>query len=87
MESRESRNIESAWQKQKEILRQRFNRLTEQDLNFDYHRRTEMMGKLAHKLGMTTRNIEQIIDGDLKEQSDEDMDVYKSAGMVPDYCT
>jgi hypothetical protein len=68
MESRKSKNTETGWETQKAILRERFNRLTEQDLNFDYHRRIEMIGKLAHKLGMTTKDIHGIIEGSLKEQ-------------------
>jgi hypothetical protein len=61
MDSSEPEKILSKWQQQKEILREKFKRLSDQDLNFEEHRKAEMMGRLAHKLGMTTREIERII--------------------------
>jgi hypothetical protein len=62
MESTQPGNVLSEWQKQKAILKEKFKRLTEEDLNFDEPRKNEMMGKLARKLGMTTKDIRRIID-------------------------
>jgi hypothetical protein len=62
MESTQPDNTPSKWQLQKEILKEKFKRLTDQDLNFDENRKNEMMGRLARKLGMTTREIQRIID-------------------------
>jgi hypothetical protein len=62
MESNESNFALSKWQMQKSILREKFKRLTEQDLDFDQSRRNEMIGRLARKLGMTSREIQRIID-------------------------
>lgn len=55
------------WQLQKEILREKFKRLNDQDLNFDESRKNEMMGNLARRLGMTTREIQGIVDRILKQ--------------------
>jgi uncharacterized protein YjbJ (UPF0337 family) len=62
MESTENNRVPSEWQKQKAVLREKFKKLTDQDLNFDESRKNEMMGRLARKLGMTTREIKRIID-------------------------
>jgi hypothetical protein len=61
MEPTEPENAPSKWQQQKEILREKFKRLTDQDLNFAENRKVEMLGRLAHKLGMTTREIQRIL--------------------------
>jgi len=55
-------NAMSAWENQKAILREKFKRLTDADLNFGESRKNEMLGKLALRLGMTTREIRRIID-------------------------
>jgi hypothetical protein len=55
-------NTPRKWQQQKEILREKFKKLTDQDLNFDESRKNEMIGNLARKLGMTSREIQRIID-------------------------
>ena len=62
MESYQSEIPPNKWQLQKEILKQRFKRITDQDLNFDESRKNEMMGRLARRLGMTTREIQRVID-------------------------
>lgn len=49
------------WEKEKAILRKRFEKLTDADLDFAENRKNEMLGKLALKLGMTTREIRNII--------------------------
>jgi hypothetical protein len=55
-------NIISNWENQKAILKGKFKRLTDADLDFEESRRNEMLSKLALKLGMTTREILQIIE-------------------------
>jgi hypothetical protein len=65
MESNEFKFTLSKWQMQKALLRERFKKLTQQDLNFDESRKNEMIGRLAHKLGMTSREIQRIIDQNL----------------------
>ena len=62
MESYQSEIPPNKWQLQKEILKQRFKRITDQDLNFEESRKNEMMGRLARRLGMTTREIQRVID-------------------------
>ena len=62
MEFEEHKNTLIKWEQQKEILREKFKKLSDQDLNFDESRKTEMMGRLARRLGMTTREIQSIID-------------------------
>lgn len=57
----DSRNILSAWEEQKAILKAKFRKLTDADLDFEEDRKNEMVGKLALKLGMTTREIRRII--------------------------
>ena len=54
-------NIVTSWQNQKAVLKHRFNKLTNNDLDFDEDRKNEMLSKLAIKLGMTTREILRII--------------------------
>lgn len=51
----------NGWEKQKAILKNKFKKLTEADLDFEENRKNEMLGKLAFKLGMTTREIRKII--------------------------
>jgi hypothetical protein len=53
--------IKSRWEIQKEELKARFTKLTDEDLNFEETRKNEMFGKLALKLGITTRELEVII--------------------------
>jgi hypothetical protein len=55
-------NIVSNWQNQKAILKERFKRLNDTDLDFEESRKNEMLSKLALKLGMTTREILRIIE-------------------------
>lgn len=62
MESVKSESLSTKWKQQKEVLREKFKKLTDQDLNFDESRKNEMMGKLARRLGMSTREIQRIID-------------------------
>ena len=62
MESYQSEIPPNKWELQKEILKQRFKRITDQDLNFEESRKNEMMGRLARRLGMTTREIQRVID-------------------------
>jgi hypothetical protein len=47
MEPVEPENVSKKWQQQKEILREKFKKLTDQDLNFAENRKNEMMGNLA----------------------------------------
>ena len=54
-------NIVTSWQNQKAVLKRRFNKLTDNDLNFEEDRKNEMLSKLALKLGMTTKEIMKII--------------------------
>ena len=49
------------WQKHKAVLKEKFKKLTDADLDFEENRKNEMLGKLALKLGMTSREIRSII--------------------------
>jgi hypothetical protein len=53
------------WQSKKAVLRYKFKKLTEADLDFDESRKNEMLSKLALKLGMTTREILRIMEQSL----------------------
>jgi hypothetical protein len=55
-------NITGTWPNQKAILKEKFKRLTDADLDFDESRKNEMLSRLALKLGMTTREILRIIE-------------------------
>jgi hypothetical protein len=55
-------NIVSSWQDQKAVLKVKFKKLTEADLDFEENRKNEMLSRLALKLGMTTREILRIIE-------------------------
>ena len=61
METIDTQSMIDEWQKQKAILKNKFKRLTDADLDFEETRKNEMLGKLALKLGMTTREIRNII--------------------------
>ncbi len=61
METNDRQNMITKWEKEKAILRKRFEKLTDADLDFAENRKNEMLGKLALKLGMTTREIRNII--------------------------
>jgi hypothetical protein len=61
MESNSTQTMLTRWEKQKAILREKFGKLTDADLAFTEDRKNEMLGKLALKLGMTTREIRNII--------------------------
>lgn len=50
------------WKNQKERLRTAFPNLTDEDLNFDYGRKNEMLGKLATKLGKTTPELVTVLE-------------------------
>lgn len=49
------------WENEKMKLRTAFPGLTVEDLNFEYHRKFEMLGKLASKLGKTTPELVAVI--------------------------
>lgn len=49
------------WEKQKANLKERFKKLTDADLDYEENRKNEMLGKLALKLGMSTREIRNLI--------------------------
>lgn len=49
------------WEKQKARLKEKFKKLTDADLDYEENRRNEMLGKLALKLGMSTREILNLI--------------------------
>jgi len=49
------------WEKQKAMLKEKFKKLTDADLDFAENRKNEMLGKLALKLGMSTREIRDLI--------------------------
>ena len=61
METIDTQNMIDEWEKQKAILKNKFKKLTDADLDFEETRKNEMLGKLALKLGMTTREIRNII--------------------------
>ena len=61
METNDTQNMTNGWEKQKAILKNKFKKLTQADLDFAENRKNEMFGKLALKLGMTTREIRNII--------------------------
>ena len=49
------------WKNQKEKLRTAFPSLTDADVNFEYDRKNEMLGKLAMKLGQTTPELAAVM--------------------------
>ena len=61
METIDTQNMIDEWEKQKAILKNKFKKLTDADLDFEETRKNEMLGKLALKFGMTTREIRNII--------------------------
>ena len=61
METIDTQNMIDEWEKQKAILKNKFKKLTDADLDFEETRKNEMLGKLALKFGMTTRQIRNII--------------------------
>jgi hypothetical protein len=52
----------SNWEAQKAKLKLAFPKLTAEDLNFDETRKNEMFSKLELKLGMTTNELQVIIE-------------------------
>ena len=61
MKIEEGEDTMTGWEKQKVILKEKFRSLTDDDLDFPENRRNEMLGKLALKLAMTTREIRKVI--------------------------
>lgn len=61
METIDTQNMIDEWEKQKAILKNKFKKLTDADLDFEETRKNEMLGKLALKFRMTTREIRNII--------------------------
>ena len=61
MKINDTQNTLTGWEKQKAILKDKFKNLTDADLDFPESRRNEMLGKLALKLAMTTREIRNVI--------------------------
>jgi hypothetical protein len=61
MKKNEAQNMITGWENQKAILKAKFKRLTDADLDFEESRKNEMLAKLALKLGMSTREIKTII--------------------------
>lgn len=61
MHTTDTEKMITRWEKQKAILKEKFKKLTPADLDFAETRKNEMLGKLALKLGMTTREISSII--------------------------
>lgn len=61
MERNDTQNTITGWEKQKAILKEKFRSLSDADLDFPENRRNEMLGKLALKLAMTTREIRNVI--------------------------
>jgi hypothetical protein len=55
--------LNPAWQEQKALLRLRFAALNNGDLRFEPGKKEEMLERLKLKLGKTTEEIHQIIDG------------------------
>jgi len=49
------------WNKRKDLLKQKFGFLTDNDLLFEEGRKEEMLGKLQIKLGKTKEEILKII--------------------------
>ena len=52
----------STWENKKAKLKTRFPKLTEADLNFDETQKNEMFGKLEFKLGITSKELQVIIE-------------------------
>lgn len=48
---------EKAWTTQKATLKTKYPVLTDEDLNFEFSRKHEMLGKIATKLGKTTPEL------------------------------
>jgi hypothetical protein len=61
MERNDTQDMITGWEKQKAILKVKFKRLTDADLNFEENRKNEMLARLALKLGMTSHEIRSII--------------------------
>jgi uncharacterized protein YjbJ (UPF0337 family) len=60
-------NIKEAkgnWNEQKGKLKQKFAKLTDDDLMFEEGKKDEMLGKLQIKLGKTKEELEKIMKGD-----------------------
>ncbi len=49
------------WEEQKDILKQRFAALTDDDLMFDEGKKEEMIGNLYQKLGKTEEEFHNIL--------------------------
>jgi Mg2+ and Co2+ transporter CorA len=69
LKTNDKQDMITGWEKEKSILRKRFQKLTDADLGFAENRKNEMLGKLALKLGMTTREIRDIINQGLSPAS------------------
>jgi hypothetical protein len=61
METKDTQKIITGWEKQKTILKAKFERLTDANLDFEESRKNEMVCKLAFELGMSPREIKSII--------------------------
>ncbi|HYC87058.1 MAG TPA: hypothetical protein VEB86_17615 [Chryseosolibacter sp.] len=55
-------NEKTNWKDQKTKLRTAFPALTDEDLNFERDRKSEMLGKLAIKLGKTTPELVTVME-------------------------
>lgn len=50
-------NEKASWTAEKATLKNKYPALTEEDLNFEYSRKNEMLSKIAAKLGKTAPEL------------------------------
>jgi hypothetical protein len=61
MDTNDKENLITGWVEQRAILKEKFRKMTVDNMDFAEHKKDEMLGKLALKLGMTTTEIRKII--------------------------
>lgn len=60
---RKTREIRTSWQEIKKNLKEKFAKLTDNDLLFAENQKNEMIDRLQQKLGLSKEEIEKIISG------------------------